>query len=96
MLERGYITEDEVAELVALGAVGDIALRFIDQEGRLISHPIHDRLVAAHLHRVREHARVALGVAAGVKKVPVIRAALLGHWLDVLVTDGITARALLD
>jgi deoxyribonucleoside regulator len=92
---EGYISEKEIDELEKLGAVGDIALRFIDAKGNLIQHNIQDRLVASELEIVKAGAKRLIGVAAGHHKVPVIRAALSGKWLDTLITDYNTAKELL-
>jgi DNA-binding transcriptional regulator LsrR (DeoR family) len=95
ILQRGYITLSEIKELAELGAVGDIALRFINKDGEIIPHDIHKRLVASDLNKVKNNAREVIGVAGGLHKVDVIRAALNGKWLDVLITDVRTAEKLL-
>lgn len=95
MEKAGYVAAQEIADLEKCGAVGDISLRFIDADGHIVSHPIHDRLVASDLHTLRKRAKQMVGVAAGTHKAPVIRAALKGKWLDALITDYETAEALL-
>jgi len=93
--KEGYISSKEIDELEGLGAVGDIALRFIDADGQLINHKIHDRLVAYDFRVTRHSAGLVIGIAAGIKKVPIIQAALRGNWLDVLITDSGTAEELI-
>lgn len=95
MHKVGYIPDKAIEELDSIGAVGDIALRFIDADGRIVSHSIHDSLVASDLNAVRKRAKQIVGVASGIHKVSVIRAALKGKWLDVLITDYDTATELL-
>lgn len=95
MHKAGFISDNSIQELENLGAVGDIALRFIDADGKIVSHPIHDNLVTSNLYVMRKRARQMIGVAAGTHKVPVIRAALKGKWLDSLITDYETANELL-
>lgn len=89
------VTAAEVEELQALGVVGDIALQFFDHEGRKVSHPIHERIVGTSLETIKAIPRV-IGVAGGKEKVAVIRAALCGSLINVLVTDDQTALHLLD
>jgi DNA-binding transcriptional regulator LsrR (DeoR family) len=89
------LTATEVEELRALGVVGDIALQFFDGEGRKVSHPIHERIVGTGLETIKGIPRV-IGVAGGKEKVMVIRAALCGSLINVLVTDDQTASQLLD
>lgn len=96
MARDGYLSAQELDELEALGAVGDIALQFIDQNGKLVKHPIRDRLVSGNFETARKHARNSVVMAVGKRKVPVIRAALRGGWLDTLVTDTNTAKLILE
>jgi DNA-binding transcriptional regulator LsrR (DeoR family) len=94
--QAGYITSQEVDELEALGAVGDIALRFVDVDGNVVSHNIHNRLVACDLSILRKCSRQIIGVASGEDKVEIIRAALKGNWLDAIITDVSAAEKLLE
>jgi DNA-binding transcriptional regulator LsrR (DeoR family) len=89
------LTAAEVEELKALGVVGDIALQFFDGAGRKIAHPIHERIVGTGLETIKRIPRV-IGVAGGEEKAPVVRAALHGGLINVLVTDDRTASQLLD
>jgi DNA-binding transcriptional regulator LsrR (DeoR family) len=89
------LTSEEVHELKARGVVGDIALRFFDENGRRVDHPINDRIVGTDLERIQSIQRV-IGVAGGPEKVRAIRAALRGHLVNVLVTDDRTAGSLLE
>jgi DNA-binding transcriptional regulator LsrR (DeoR family) len=89
------LTAAEVEGLRALDVVGDIALQFLDREGHKIAHPIHERIVGTSLETIKGIPRV-IGVAGGKEKVPVIRAALCGGLINVLVTDDQTAVQLLD
>lgn len=91
----GYIPDKTIDELERIGAVGDIALRFIDADGHIVSHPIHESIVACDFTTIRKRAKQVIGVASGIHKVPIIRATLKGRWLDVLVTDYDTAVELL-
>jgi hypothetical protein len=52
-----YINGPEMDELIEKGWVGDIALHIIDKDGRLMDHPIHERLIAADLSKTRKNAR---------------------------------------
>ena len=60
-----------------------------------LRHPIHDRIVGTGLETIKGIPRV-IGVAGGKEKVAVIRAALCGGLINVLVTDDQTAAQLLD
>lgn len=93
VLRSGILTERDVDELKAKGAVGDIALRFIDGNGSAVDHELNDRTIALELDAIKEIPRV-IGVAGGSEKLDVIRAALRGGLVDALVTDQSTATAL--
>jgi DNA-binding transcriptional regulator LsrR (DeoR family) len=93
--QAGILTQQEVEQLKAQGAVGDIALRFFDAHGRPVDHAINDRIIGLDLDQIRAIPRV-IGVAGGDGKFEVIRAALRGRIIDVLVTDDRTAAGLLE
>jgi DNA-binding transcriptional regulator LsrR (DeoR family) len=89
-MQSGILSEAEFAELQACGAVGDIALRFFDANGQPVQHEIFDRMIGLDLDQIRKIPRV-IGAAGGEAKVEVIRAALRGKLINVLVTDERTA-----
>ena len=74
-------------------AVGDICLRFFDAQGAPVVTPLNDRVIGMNLEQLRGVNRV-VGVAGGRRKVAAIRAALIGHLINVLIADRATARAL--
>ena len=94
VMQAGAILAEEVEQLKAHGAVGDVALRFFDKDGQPIRHEINDRIIGLDLDQIQRIPRV-IGVAGGAEKFEVIRAALRGKFINVLVTDdGIAARLL--
>jgi len=95
VMQSNILTEAEFAALQALGAVGDIGLRFFDADGRAIPHAINERIIGLTLEQIRAIPRV-IGVAGGPEKSEVIRAALRGQLINVLVTDEANARRLVD
>lgn len=95
VMQTGILTETDLAELKALGAVGDIALRFFDADGRPIEHPINDRIIGLDLNQIKAIPHV-VGVAGGQGKYEVVRGAVRGKLLDVLITDEFTAVRLLE
>ena len=77
------------------GAVGDICLRFFDAAGHPVVTGLDDRVVGISTADLRAVPRT-IAVAGGDRKIGAVRAALLGKWLNVLITDLRTARALAD
>ncbi len=82
-------------ELRALGAVGDVLGWVIDAQGRVIDHPINERVIGIELSDLARVPNVILA-AGGAHKVPVMRAVLGLGLIDTLVTDETTARALVE
>ncbi len=76
------------------GAVGDICLRFFDAEGEPVRSAVDARVIGIDPEQLREIPR-RVGVAGGERKHSAIRAALLGGWVNVLVTDREEAERLL-
>ncbi|MBN1934995.1 MAG: sugar-binding transcriptional regulator [Anaerolineae bacterium] len=95
LMRSGILSQDELDKLHALGAVGDIALRFFDARGKPVEHEINERIIGLDLEQMRRIPRV-IGVAGGPDKYEVIRAALRGKLIDVLVTDEETGRRLME
>ena len=95
MLARSgnVFTEAELAALSAAGAVGDICLRFFDADGEPVEHPLGDRVIGIGLHQLRG-CRRSVGIAGGARKLAAIRGALLGRWINVLITDDRVAEQL--
>lgn len=93
VMQSGILTTQELQELEALGAVGDIALRFFDSQGRAVNHEINDRIIGLDLAQIKKAPRI-IGAAGGEQKYEVIRAALAGGLINVLITDERTALKL--
>jgi len=85
---------EEQRELRERGAVGDVCLRFFDESGEIVHSSIDGRVVGISPDLLFSIPR-RVGAAGGRVKHSAIRAALLGHWVNVLVTDTHTAAFLL-
>jgi DNA-binding transcriptional regulator LsrR (DeoR family) len=85
--------ESELRALGAQGAVGDICLRFFDADGVSVESPFDQRVIGVTPEQLRR-ARRSVGVAGGDRKYDAIRGALRGGWINVLVTDRLTAERL--
>ena len=82
-------------DLRVLGAVGDILGHFLDADGRLIDHPLKDRVVSVRPIDLGGVGHV-ICASGGEHKVPILRAVLSAGYLDTLVTDEGTAAKLLE
>ena len=84
----------ELEALEAKGAVGNICLRFFDARGEEIVDPLGFRVFGLELARLKSIPSV-VGIAGGKRKYQAILGALLGRWINVLITDQFSAEALL-
>jgi len=88
-----FFSAEQFAQARELGAVGQVCLHFLDERGELLDTPLDDLVIGVTAEQLRGTPR-RLGVAGGAGKVPAIRAALVGGWINVLVTDTETAQLL--
>jgi DNA-binding transcriptional regulator LsrR (DeoR family) len=93
LLLDGFITEDELAQLVNAGAVGEIAGSAFDREGQLVSSALRARTTAIPLDLPLR--RLTVGIAGGRAKAQAVAAALRGRLLSALITDEAVAAAVL-
>lgn len=90
----GFLSSDELEELVRAGAVGEITSWVYDAQGELLDCAYNRRVASAELPKGSTHPMLA--VAAGEVKFPAIRAALIGRLVNGLVTSEATAEMLLE
>jgi DNA-binding transcriptional regulator LsrR (DeoR family) len=95
LLKDGTIlTSNDLRLLRASGVVGDIALRYIDAQGDAFPlESLNRRIIGLTLDEIQRIPKV-IGVGGGRVKHKIVRAALIGGLLDVLVTDRGTAEVL--
>lgn len=90
----GYLTENQMKDLIKKGAVGYICGYFLDKNGNKLNDPINDRIVGISFEDLK-HAPHVIVAAGGVDKTQAIYAALKGHIIDSLITDSRIAEKLL-
>ncbi|RED87674.1 deoxyribonucleoside regulator [Cohnella phaseoli] len=93
LINSNYMRSEEL-ETIKTRAVGDICSRYYDADGEICLPSLNERTVGIELAdlRTKEH---AILVAGGASKVNAIYGALRGKYGNTLVTDQITAKALL-
>lgn len=82
-------------EIINSDAVGDVALRFFDIAGKEIDSCLKDLVIGISIEEMKEVDTV-VGIAGGTEKIDVIRGALEGDLIDVLITDNQTVELLLS
>jgi len=94
LAESGNIFSNEELETLRKGgAVGDILLHFFDEKGEPTKTFLDNRVASMELQQLKKTER-SIGVAGGTRKLDAIRGALIGKWINVLVTDRNTADSL--
>src|SRR5712675_1603139 len=89
----GFVSREELFEMMRLGAVGELTGWAFDAQGRIIDDGTNRRITSIP-PQVPAKART-IGAAVGSAKVSAIRAALKGRLINGLVTDETTASAIL-
>jgi DNA-binding transcriptional regulator LsrR (DeoR family) len=90
----GFVTREELFEMMRLGAVGEITGWAYDAKGKLIKGGTNCRLTSIPPQAPAETTTIA--AAVGQAKIPAIKAALAGRLINGLITDEATARAVLN
>jgi DNA-binding transcriptional regulator LsrR (DeoR family) len=92
LVASGPIKPEEIIEIARSGAVGEVMGHFYDENGRIIETSLSARMLSVSLEG---HKGDVIAVSGGEEKVEAIRAALKGDLLTGLITDELTARAIL-
>lgn len=100
VVRTGLMSVDDVKELVARGAVGEIASHWwFDSQGRMVDqdhiHPIGLGLDGL-TDMVRRRAKVIAVVGGSPERILPLKVALENKLVNILITDHITAQMLLS
>jgi DNA-binding transcriptional regulator LsrR (DeoR family) len=94
LFRENLLPRSALASLKEAGAVGDVLCHFIDDEGKVVDHPVNRRVIAVDLEDLRRVPKIVVA-AGGRRKVAAIRAALKATGAEVLITEEAAARGLL-
>ncbi len=94
MTRVGLISHADVDGLTNAGAVGDICAHWIDSQGSIVDHPLNSRVVALSPDKLRNIPCVVIA-SGGRTKSAALRGVLKGGMCDVVITDEVTAKAIL-
>ncbi len=93
LYQDGFISDSELQVLKKNGGVAEIVGWSFDRDGRIIAGPTNDRVASAPIPS-REKSLV-IAIAKGAKKLPGISGAIRRRIINGLITDELTAEALL-
>lgn len=91
LVGSGYLTEQDLADLEAAGAVGDVIGRFLDGTGAIALPELDERTVGLPLDELAGD-RISIGLAAGAGRGPIALAALRARCVNVIVVDSASAE----
>ena len=91
--QAGALNIDDIENLKAAGAVASVCTSYIDDRGRLVDTELNGRSIGQTLDQLTKCKTIALAI--GNSKVKSIKAALLGGYIDVFITNLETARAII-
>ena len=91
----GEFGKSAIESLRTTGAVGEICSVFYDKNGREVQTDFSDRIIAVGLDKLR-NLNYSIGMAASREKVMSIIGACKGQLINVLITDEMTAKLMLN
>ena len=89
------LSDKERKDLARLGAVGDVCMRYFDEDGKSLKTNLDKRIIGIQPDQLKKISR-RVAVAGGSRKFKAIKAALDGGWVNVLITDYKTAKKLAE
>ena len=92
---RHMLSIDLAAEMKKAGAIGDMFFNFFDRDGRLVDHPVNERIMSVPIDSIRG-VPMRIMASGGLEKVPAIRAGMSMMSANVLITNEGTAKALIE
>jgi len=94
IVNSGYLSKEELAELARNGAVGEICVNFYDKNGTPYNTSLDGRKIGPGLEDLKK-IKIVVGVAGGKEKTKAILGALRGGYIDVIITNEGVARELI-
>ncbi len=88
-------TEEDRKNLIAAGAVGDLLFNFFDKDGRLVDHPINERVMSVPVAQL-QNAPLRILTSGGADKTAALIGGLRLLRPHIFITDEASAQRLLD
>jgi deoxyribonucleoside regulator len=91
----GLFTDEERQSLSRAGAIGDMLFNFFDRDGRIVKHPINDRVMSMPINKLAKVPKRVL-ISGGKDKTDALAAGIKLVNANVLITNEEAARALTE
>lgn len=95
LLMSGNLSKQDIAQLHASKAVGDVFGHFFDIDGQICDTELEERIMGMSIDQLKR-VHYSMGIAGGKHKSRAILGALRGKLLNILVTDRLTACKILQ
>lgn len=95
IVKEGYLNTNEIEIFKSMGAAGDLLSQFYDKNGKVLDFKLHKQLVSTDINLLKSLNHV-VAVAGGLEKTEAIIGALKGGYIDVLITDEVVAKSLIE
>lgn len=90
----GFLSDEDRTSLIRLGAVGDLLYNFYDRDGKLVDHPINQRVISMPIDMIRDVPKRVIA-SGGNEKVDALLGVIKLINCNILITNEATARELL-
>jgi DNA-binding transcriptional regulator LsrR (DeoR family) len=90
----GFLSDEDRTSLIRLGAVGDLLYNFYDRDGKLVDHPINQRVISMPIDIIRDVPKRVIA-SGGNEKVDALLGVIKLINCNILITNEATARELL-
>lgn len=90
----GYFKENEIESLKNRKVAGDICMQFYDISGDTSPYQEDNNVIGIDIHTL-QNVPYSVGIAGGIEKLPALKGAINGRYINTLITDIQSAHALL-
>ena len=82
----GYFKENEMEQLINKDVAGDICMQFFDENGDTKPFKNDNFVVGININKLKK-VPISIGIAGGIEKLPSIKGAIRGGFINRLITD---------
>jgi len=96
LYKRGQLNDDDLYYLSKLGVIGDINYVFVDEDGNFVPNEISNKTTSIFPIELMKSVKNVIGIATSARKAMILRAALKGGLINVLLTDSEAANKIIE
>lgn len=95
IVKYGHIDKEEVLKLRSKGGVGDVTFRVFNSAGEIVDKDFDAAVMGIGKKEIL-NIPLRIGIAYGAEKVEAIKGAIKGNFINILITDDVTAEGILE